>query len=55
VTQRGSISNAGSDDVTIAAQQIDRDILPRKAIELDVTVPASGTLVFSGTIQGPSA
>ena len=40
-------------NITIAAQQIDRDILPKKTIELDVTIPASGTLVFSCKFHGP--
>jgi YVTN family beta-propeller protein len=40
-------------NITLAAQQIDRDILPKKTIELDVIVPASGTLVFSCKFHGP--
>jgi len=40
-------------NITIADQQIDRDILPKKTIEVDVTMPASGTLVFSCKFHGP--
>jgi len=40
-------------NITIAAQHIDRDILPKKTIELDVVVPASGTVVFSCKFHGP--
>ena len=40
-------------NITIAGQQIDRDILPKKTIEVDVTIPESGTLVFSCKFHGP--
>lgn len=40
-------------NITIAGRQIDRDILPTKTIEVDVTIPASGTLVFSCKFHGP--
>jgi len=40
-------------NITIAGQHIDRDILPKKTIEVDVTMPASGTLVFSCKFHGP--
>jgi YVTN family beta-propeller protein len=40
-------------NITIAAQQIDRDILPKKTIEVDVTMPTSGMLVFSCKFHGP--
>jgi len=40
-------------NITIAAQHIDRDILPKKTIELDVVVPASGTVVFTCKFHGP--
>jgi YVTN family beta-propeller protein len=40
-------------NITIADQHIDRDILPRKTIEVDVTMPASGTLIFSCKFHGP--
>ena len=40
-------------NITIADQQIDRDILSKKTIEVDVTMPASGTLVFSCKFHGP--
>jgi YVTN family beta-propeller protein len=40
-------------NITIAGQQIDRDILPRQTIDVEVTMPASGTLVFSCKFHGP--
>ena len=40
-------------NVTLAGQQIDRDILPKQTIDVDVTLPASGTLVFSCKFHGP--
>ena len=40
-------------NITIAGQQVDRDILPRKTIEVDVTIPESGALVFSCKFHGP--
>ena len=40
-------------NITIAGQQIDRDILPKQTIEVDVTMPASGPLVFSCKFHGP--
>lgn len=39
-------------NITIAGQ-VDRDILPKKTVEVDVTIPASGTLVFSCKFHGP--
>ena len=39
-------------NITIAGQ-LDRDILPKKTIEVDVTIPDSGTLVFSCKFHGP--
>jgi len=40
-------------NITIADQQIDRDILPKKTIEVDVTVPPSGVVTFSCKFHGP--
>jgi plastocyanin len=40
-------------NITIAGQQVDREILPKKTIEVDVTIPESGTLVFSCKFHGP--
>jgi YVTN family beta-propeller protein len=40
-------------NITIAGQQIDRDILPKQTIEVDVMLPASGTLTFSCKFHGP--
>ena len=40
-------------NITIAGQQVDRDILPKKTIEVDVTIPESGALVFSCKFHGP--
>jgi YVTN family beta-propeller protein len=40
-------------NLTIAEQQIDRDILPKKAIEVDVTVPPSGIVLFTCKFHGP--
>jgi len=39
-------------NITIPGQ-LDRDILPKKTIEVDVTIPASGALVFSCKFHGP--
>jgi len=39
-------------NITIPGQ-LDRDILPKKTIEVDVTIPDSGTLVFSCKFHGP--
>ena len=39
-------------NITIAGQ-LDRDIHPKKTIEVDVTIPDSGTLVFSCKFHGP--
>ena len=40
-------------NITIAGQHIDRDILPKKTIEVEVTIPESGPLVFSCKFHGP--
>ena len=40
-------------NITIADQQIDRDILPKKTIEVDVTVPPSGVVTFTCKFHGP--
>jgi YVTN family beta-propeller protein len=40
-------------NITIADQQIDRDILPKKTIEGDVTIPPSGVVTFSCKFHGP--
>jgi YVTN family beta-propeller protein len=40
-------------NITITGQHIDRDILPKKTIEVDVTIPESGALVFSCKFHGP--
>jgi YVTN family beta-propeller protein len=40
-------------NITIAEQQIDRDILPKKTIEVDVTVPPSGIVPFTCKFHGP--
>jgi YVTN family beta-propeller protein len=40
-------------NITVAEQQIDRDILPKKTIEVDVTVPSSGILPFTCKFHGP--
>jgi YVTN family beta-propeller protein len=40
-------------NITIAGLQVDRDILPKKTIEVDVTIPESGALVFSCKFHGP--
>jgi len=40
-------------NITIAEQQIDRDILPKKAIEIGVTVPSSGIVTFTCKFHGP--
>jgi YVTN family beta-propeller protein len=40
-------------NITIAGQQVDRDILPKQTIEVEVTMPASGTLVFFCKFHGP--
>jgi YVTN family beta-propeller protein len=40
-------------NITIADQQIDRDILPKKTIEVDVTIPPSGVITFSCKFHGP--
>ena len=40
-------------NITIAGQQVDRDILPKKTIEVEVTIPESGALVFSCKFHGP--
>jgi plastocyanin len=40
-------------NITIPGLQIDRDILPKQTIEVDVTLPASGTLTFSCKFHGP--
>ena len=40
-------------NITIAGQQIDRDILPKQTIEVDAMLPASGTLTFSCKFHGP--
>ena len=40
-------------NITIADQQIDRDILPKKTIEVDVTVPPSGIVPFTCKFHGP--
>src|SRR5499433_354171 len=39
-------------NITIPGQ-LDRDILPKKTIEVEVTIPASGALVFSCKFHGP--
>lgn len=39
-------------NITIAGQQIDRDILPKQTIEVDVMLPASGPLTFSCKFHG---
>src|SRR5437867_3593555 len=39
--------------ITIADQQIDRDILPKKSIEVDVTAPPSGAVTFTCKFHGP--
>ena len=40
-------------NITIAEQQIDRDILPKKTIEVEVTVPPSGIVPFTCKFHGP--
>jgi YVTN family beta-propeller protein len=40
-------------NITIPGLQIDRDILPKQTIEVDVTLPSSGTLTFSCKFHGP--
>ena len=40
-------------NITIADQKVDRDILPKKTVDVDVTIPASGVLVFSCKFHGP--
>jgi YVTN family beta-propeller protein len=40
-------------NITIADQHIDRDILPKKTIEVDVTVPPSGLVRFTCKFHGP--
>ena len=39
-------------NITIPGQ-LDRDILPKKTIEVEVTIPATGALVFSCKFHGP--
>jgi len=40
-------------NITIPGQQVDRDILPKQTIEVDVTVPASGAVAFMCKFHGP--
>jgi plastocyanin len=40
-------------NITIADQQIDRDIPPKGTIEVDVTVPSSGVVTFTCKFHGP--
>ena len=40
-------------NITIAGQQVDRDILPKQTIEVDVTMPASGAVTFTCKFHGP--
>jgi YVTN family beta-propeller protein len=40
-------------NITIAGQHVDRDILPKQTIEVDVTVPVSGAEAFMCKFHGP--
>lgn len=40
-------------NITIAGQHVDRDILPKQTIEVDVTVPVSGAEAFTCKFHGP--
>jgi plastocyanin len=39
-------------NITLAGQDVDRDILPKQTIEVDVTMPLSGAVAFTCKFHG---